>query len=281
MPRTIFENMVIQKFVDKTSIGFCQYTAIRFFEILFIEKGNGKLNINGHNITYGDNQIFVFIPNDKYNFEIETPTTVTAIKFLNNFFTNFSTDDDVVQQKEWFKKIETILYSTNRVNNIKLSSDTERNSLLALFTVIFNEFTNNELKNELILKATLQSILHIISRNVNHEVLQSESSKIQQIINYIHYNIHDAALISNQAIASEFNISKNYIGQFFKKQMGMSIKKYILNHKLKLAETRLKYTDYTLSEIALELGFTDSSHLDKTFISYKGVTASNYKLQLK
>ncbi|MCH2033277.1 MAG: AraC family transcriptional regulator [Tenacibaculum sp.] len=281
MPRTIFENIVIQKFVETTSIAFCQYTAIRFFEILFIEKGSGKLNINGHNINYGDNQVFVFIPNDKYNFEIEAPTTVTAIKFLNNFFTKFTTDSDALHQKDWFKKIETILYSTNRVNNIKLSSERERNSISALFTVLLNEFTNNELKNELILKSTLQSLLHIISRNVSHEVLKSESSKVQQIINYIHYNIHDATLISNQVIASEFNISKNYIGQFFKKQMGMSIKKYILNHKLKLAETRLKYTDYTLSEIALELGFTDSSHLDKTFISYKGVTASNYKLQLK
>ena len=38
MPRTIFENIVINKFEDVTTLAFCQYTSIRFFEILFIQK---------------------------------------------------------------------------------------------------------------------------------------------------------------------------------------------------------------------------------------------------
>ena len=281
MPRTIFENIVIQNFKEKTSISFCKYTSIRFFEVLFIEKGSGELNINGHNVPYEDHYIFIFIPNDKYNFNIKSPTTVSAIKFLNSFFGNFSVEDDASQQKEWFKKIETILYSADRMNNINLSSQTEKDSLLALFTVLCNEYTHENLKNELILKASLHSILHIISRNVSVKPQKVASSKIQDIINYIHYHIHDTPLLSNKVIASKFSIAENYIGQYFKKQMNISLKKYILNHKIKLAETRLKYTDFTLSEIAIELGFTDSSHLDKTFISYKGMTASYYRSSQK
>ncbi len=281
MPRTIFENIVIQNFQEKMSIGFCQYTAIRFFEILLIEKGSGELNINGHNVPYEDNHIFIFIPNDKYNFEIKTPTTVSAIKFLNSFFGNFSLQDDTSQEKEWFKKIETILYSADRVKNINLDSESEKNSFLALFNVLFNEYNNKNLKSELILKATLHSILHIISRNVNVATVKKETSKIQDIVNYIHYHIHDSSMLSNKMIAAEFNIAENYVGQYFKKQMDISLKKYILNYKVKLAETRLKYTNFTISEIAIELGFTDSSHLDKTFLSYKGMTASNYRASQK
>ena len=63
--------------------------------------------------------------------------------------------------------------------------------------------------------------------------------------------------------------------------MNIGLKKYILNYKLKLAETRLKYTDLTITEIAQELGFTDSSHLDKTFLSYKGITAKAYQNSLQ
>ncbi len=278
MPRTIFENLVIQHFEKVDSIEFCQYTPIRFFEILLIEKGEGSLIINEHKVPYSDNQIFIFIPNDRYNFKIETPTTVSAIKFLNSFFANFSTDNNQSHLKEWFKKIETVLHSTNRTAYIQLRSESEESSILSLFKVLCNEYNDKAIKSELILKNTLYSILQIISRNVNHACLKTTDSKIQKIINYIHIHIYDNDLLSKKAIASEFNISETYIGQYFKTQMGISLKKYILNYKIKLAETRLMYTDSTLSEIAFELGFTDSSHLDKTFISYKGMTAGAYRL---
>lgn len=279
MPRTIFENIVALREENVLSIAFCQYTPIRFFEILWIEKGKGTLNINGHNVPYNDNQLFVFVPNDQYNFNIETPTTVSAIKFLKNLFTDLS--NDKTQRKEWFKRIETILHSSNRMANIPLPSATDENSLRFLFQVFCNEYNDKELKNETILKNTLHSILFIIARNVNYVSSNTNSSKIQDIVNYIHQNIHDTEKLSKKALADTFYLSENYIGQYFKKQMGVSLKKYILNYKLNLAETRLKYTDLTFTEIALELGFTDSSHLDKTFVKYKGMTASKYRLEYK
>lgn len=277
MPRTIFENIVIQHYENSTSIGVCQYTPIRFFEILFIESGSGTININGHTMPYGDNQLFIFIPNDKYNFEIETPTTVSAIKFLNSYFTNSVIDSNRNQQKEWFKKIETILHSANRTSHISITSTVDESTILSLFKVLCNEYNNKNVKSETILKNTLHSLLHIIVRNVNYVATSANTSKIQDIVNYIHQHIYDTDALSNKNMASQFNVSENYIGQYFKKQMGISLKKYILNYKIKLAETRLKHTDLTYTEIALELGFTDSSHLDKTFLSYKGITPSNYR----
>ncbi|TYA84319.1 helix-turn-helix domain-containing protein [Seonamhaeicola marinus] len=281
MPRTIFENIVIQHFEKTSFLEFCQYTPIRFFEILQIQEGKGVLKINGHNVPYEKSQLFVFIPNDEYNFEIEEETTVSAVKFLYNFFNNFSGDNNQSQLKEWFKKIETILHGANRATNLKLRSETEKSSLLSLFKVLCNEYNDQTLRNEVILRNTLHSVLYIVSRNVDYEFLKTGSSKIQEIVRYIHYYIHDANKISNAALADEFNISENYISQYFKKQMGLSLKKYILNYKIKLAETRLKYTDLTYSEIASELGFTDSSHLDKTFLSYKGITPSAYRQNQK
>ncbi|WP_298518652.1 AraC family transcriptional regulator [uncultured Kordia sp.] len=281
MPRTIFENIVIEKFEETMFLAFCKYMPIRFFEILFIEKGAGTLVINEHKVRYNDNQIFILIPNDKYNFEIEQPTSVSTIKFLYSFFNNSSFDENHTQRKEWFKKIETILHSANRTSHITLQSKTDESSIYSLFTVLCNEYNDDHLKNEAILKSTLHSILHIISRNVSFVSLKITDSKIQDIINYIHYHIHDSKKLSKKEIAHQFHLSENYVSEFFKREMDISLKKYILTYKIKLAETRLKYTDLTVTEIAQELGFTDSSHLDKTFQSYKGMTAGNYKISLK
>tara|TARA_Y100000780_G_scaffold193382_2_gene182230 strand:- start:37034 stop:37267 length:234 start_codon:yes stop_codon:yes gene_type:complete len=75
-------------------------------------------------------------------------------------------------------------------------------------------------------------------------------------------------------------MADNYISEYFKKHTDVSLKKYILNYKLKQVETRLKYTDLQFSEIAMELGYTDSSHLNKTFQSYKGMTIGAYKASI-
>ena len=281
MPRTIFENIVIKKFEKVTTLAFCQYTPIRFFEILFIEKGSGTLIINNHRVSYNNNQIFILIPNDQYNFEIETPTTVSAVKFLNSFFDDILSSENQAQRKQWFKKIETILHGANRTSHLGFQSKTDESNILSLFTVLCNEYNDENLKSETILKSTLHSILYIISRNVSFTSTGIIDSKIQSIINYIHYHIHDSEKLSKKELANQFHISENYISQYFKSKMGIGLKKYILNYKLMLAETRLKYTNSTVSEIAHELGFTDSSHLDKTFISYKGMTPRAYQTNLK
>ncbi|WP_405206550.1 helix-turn-helix transcriptional regulator [Aquimarina sp. LLG6339-5] len=280
MPRTIFQNIVIQKFEEATSLAFCKYTPIRFFEILHIEKGTGTIIINNHKVRYGDNQLFILIPSDQYNLEIETPTTVSAIKFLNSFFSSSSLEENELQRKEWFRRIETILHSANRTSNLSLQFNTDQSSLNSLFTVLCNEYNDENLKNEVVLKSIMHTILHIISRNVNFISSKMSSSKIQDIINYIHSNIHDSEKLTKKELANQFHISENYISQYFKNKMNIGLKKYILNYKLKLAETRLKYTDLTVTEISQELGFTDSSHLDKTFLSYKGITAKKYKASL-
>ncbi len=281
MPRTIFKNIVIKHFDKVTALAFCKYMPIRFFEILFIKQGSGTLIINGHRVRYADHQIFILIPNDKYNLEIDTPTTITAIKFLNSFFKNSLEDENYVERKDWFKEIEIILHGANRASHIQLQSKTEEDSIESLFNILCNEYNDGHLKSEVVLKSMLYAILHIITRNINFISSKVLDSKIQDIINYIHYYIHDTKKLTKKELANQFHISENYIGQYFRSKMNVGLKKYILNYKIKLAETRLKHTNLTITEIARELGFTDSSHLDKTFFSYKGVTAGNYKLNLK
>ncbi|WP_282035807.1 AraC family transcriptional regulator [Saccharicrinis aurantiacus] len=278
MPRSIFENIVIQNYKQETFFKDCKYAPIRFFEILFIEEGEGLLSINGHNVPYSAKQLFIFVPNDKYTFEVNTPTSVSTIKFLKSFFANVNANTDTAERIEWFKKIEILLYSTNRTASVEINTKGEEGSLYSLLSVM-NEEYNNTHGDKIIIKNMLNSILHIISRNVSYVSSKTPSSKIQEIINYIHANIYHSELLTLKELANQFNVSENYIGQYFKKQMDITLKKYILNYKIKLGETRLKYTDLTLLEIASEFGFSDSSHLDKTFIAYKGMTAGAYRCE--
>ncbi|WFO16557.1 hypothetical protein M601_001715 [Cellulophaga baltica 4] len=51
-----------------------------------------------------------------------------------------------------------------------------------------------------------------------------ESSKIQQIINYIHTNIYNSDVLSTKSLADEFHMADNYISEYFKKHTDVSLK---------------------------------------------------------
>lgn len=285
MARTIIDNIVIQDYTNETYFEFCKYTSIRFFEILHFEKGSGSLKINGNTIAYKENSIFVFIPNDVYIVEVDTPTSVTTIKFLKSFFNGTVSSSSHLPVNNWFRQIEGMLYNeSHQMRLLDFKDPSEKNNLTSLIKLVVKENKKHKSFDIFIIENSLSIILHLIARNIRlnatNTVVNRPSSKIQDIINYIQTNIYKSELLSNKELAEEFNIAENYIGQYFKKNIGMSIKKYILNYKLKLVETRLQYTDMPVSEIAMELGFTDTSHLNKTFLAYKNTSIKTFKESL-
>lgn len=286
MPRTIIENIVIQEYKNQTFFEFCKYTTIRFFEIVYFEKGSGTIKINGKTVNYSANSIFVFVPDDIYIVNPESATTTIAIKFLKSFFRGDAPQNANLPVNDWFRKIEGILNSeSHQLREMRFETESDKIHLLSLIKMVAAENDKKKSYDLFIIQNSLSVILHLIARNIqflNADMSAKivESSKIQQIINFIHANIYNPELLTTKNLAEEFHMADNYISEYFKKHTDVSLKKYILNYKLKLVETRLKYTDLQFSEIAMELGFTDSSHLNKTFQSYKGMTIGDYKASI-
>ncbi|WP_430425831.1 AraC family transcriptional regulator [Maribacter litoralis] len=286
MPRTIIENIVIQEYKEQTFFEFCKYTTIRFFEIVYFEKGTGTIKINGKTVNYSANSIFVFVPDDIYIVNPESATTTVAIKFLKSFFRGDAPQNANLPVNDWFRKIEGILNSeSHQLREMRFETESDKIHLISLIKMVAAENDKKKSYDLFIIQNSLSVILHLIARNIqfiNADMSTKivESSKIQQIINFIHANIYNSELLTSKNLAEEFHMADNYISEYFKKHTDVSLKKYILNYKLKLVETRLKYTDLQFSEIAMELGFTDSSHLNKTFQSYKGMTIGAYKASI-
>ena len=286
MPRTIIENIVIQEYKDQTFFEFCKYTTIRFFEIVYFKKGTGTIKINGKTVHYAANSLFVFVPDDIYIVNPESATTTIAIKFLKSFFRGDAPQNANLPVNDWFRKIEGILNSeSHQLREMRFETESDKIHLISLIKMVVAENDKKESYDLFIIQNSLSVILHLIARNIqflNADMTTKivESSKIQQILNFIHANIYNTELLTTKTLAEEFHMADNYISEYFKKHTDVPLKKYILNYKLKLVETRLKYTDLQFSEIAMELGFTDSSHLNKTFQSYKGMTIGAYKASI-
>lgn len=101
------------------------------------------------------------------------------------------------------------------------------------------------------------------------------SKHIVLCMDYIYSHIHYR--ITLDELADNLNISKNYLSALFKKEMGMTVSDYIRSLKIEKACNMLKFSDYSLSEIANYLDFSSESHFIATFSKTIGMTPNVYR----
>lgn len=105
----------------------------------------------------------------------------------------------------------------------------------------------------------------------------SETDSIHAITAYI--DAHVGEPIKVEELADMCNMSYSYFAKNFKQYYGRSCKEYIEFIRISKAEDMLLFTDFDLSYISQETGFSDSSHLIKIFRKWKGVTPKQFKMR--
>lgn len=96
-----------------------------------------------------------------------------------------------------------------------------------------------------------------------------------QIKNYIDQNYHNN--IDIQSIADQLNINRSYLSVLFKKNIGLSPKKYMMDVRMKRASQLLFATKMTINEIAFSVGYNDQATFSKAFKNYFLLTPSQYR----
>ena len=86
--------------------------------------------------------------------------------------------------------------------------------------------------------------------------------------------------ITNQALAQVANLSPSHFARAFKDSQGVAPHRYILECRVKRTKDLLA-TELPLSEIAVEVGFSDQSHLTRWFRELVGVTPGSYRWSMR
>jgi AraC-like DNA-binding protein len=86
--------------------------------------------------------------------------------------------------------------------------------------------------------------------------------------------------ITNEALAQVAKLSPSHFARAFKDSQGMAPHRYILECRVKRTQELLA-TDLPLSEIAVEVGFSDQSHLTRWFREFVGVTPGSYRWSIR
>lgn len=97
----------------------------------------------------------------------------------------------------------------------------------------------------------------------------------QDICDYVFWHLAENLKVSQ--VANYFGYNEKYLTTFFKQRAGISLKQYILQIKMERAKASLSETTEPVSQIAFQLGFTDSHNFSNAFHKVTGLSPSEYR----
>lgn len=104
-------------------------------------------------------------------------------------------------------------------------------------------------------------------------------SHVKALINdFFSQNIEDGRKVKFSVLLSEaLNMNYDSISETFSASEGITLEHYIINKRIEKVKELLVYTDYNLTEIAHQLGFSSVNHLSRQFKEVTGLPPSLFK----
>lgn len=225
-----------------------------FYEIEFILSGKCVHYINGVPFESGPDSIIFLTPTDMHSVVITEPITA-----LNLAFDATCIDSDI-----------------QAFCNANMYSHYIPNTYVNL---LYEEF-NTEFKHNLLLQKYLLNCLLIqISRYSEKTDIPLNTDNLSiKIAKYL--KTHYKESITMSKLSKTFGYTPNYISNQFHKNIGKTVKQFIIDIRLEQSAKSLLTTSYSVTEICYNNGFSSLSNFLRSFKSKYGTTPTLYRKKL-
>lgn len=248
-----------------------------YYEFIYLKKGKGIHYNKGENIPFSSGDLFFIKAKKEHSFQIIEEAEVYIVRFSQNArlvlkeLTNNSNGRAVSLSKAQSPLNAKVSFSSNE----KVLVETTLDLLLKLY--------EDGVKNESLCYFQILSLITLIERNLTYQSFSKEplpqKKDLAKALQHIHKYLREPEMLSVSYIANKFNVSISALGIYFKKDTGMSVKKYIEECKRLAIQKLIIEEEYSFSEIAHQFGFTDESHFSKWFKKKCGINPTTYKEQ--
>ncbi|MCR8561987.1 AraC family transcriptional regulator [Mucilaginibacter sp. BJC16-A38] len=257
-----------------------------YFVLLYILEGTGVHTINNNHYQYEKGNLYLLTPEDTHTFKTQTVTNCCIIDFTKELFSKRNrTQTDRLDISDFFSRMEYIFHNHQNLKGHITMGQQEAALTDQLILQLSHEKTLPRIYSGIIIQNIVFLLLNLIARLIQENIageLRNAGTKniIHEITTYIQQHIYDKEKLKIESLAKSFHKTADHLNRSFKQQTSYTLKAYINRYKLNLIETRLRYSDLTISEIADEMGLTDESHLNKMFKNGYGQTATAFRKSL-
>ena len=120
---------------------------------------------------------------------------------------------------------------------------------------------------------SMKKLIHLIGESsdgiVSTEEAEDQRTRVDRIMRYI--NEHLSQDLKREEIAESMNLSPDYMTKIFKAETGMTVKEYIIQQKMQMAQSLLKMTRLPISLVASKVGYSNFSHFSYTYKKRFGI----------
>jgi len=155
------------------------------------------------------------------------------------------------------------------------STSSQTETIACLGHRIYREFRRPDAVSALAIEGLIFEILAEASRG---KVATSEKKSprwLEQAKDFLHDNFSESVTL--ETVAEIADVRPVHLARVFRRKYDCTIGEYVRRLRVEFARRQISTTDLPFSEIALAAGFSDQSHLNKTFKSVSGLTPSEYR----
>ena len=153
----------------------------------------------------------------------------------------------------------------------------QKKKYLTVLSNINNILYSDDHVKDMHLAEQLTVLLSLLMQDAwdNKKADKKETTTLNRIKDYINENYKQE--LNLQTIADTFYLNKFYLSREFKKQYDTTINNYIAQIRITKAKKLLRFSDKSITEIALEVGIQDPNYFARQFKKIEGMSPSEYK----
>lgn len=231
----------------KTAKGLCGIVIPIQGECSF-SVGGEKYNLNKNTILHCGSSLEIRIETEDLGIEyyvVHYKNILTTEKFEN------------IEQESFYLEIE------------------DRLPLLKYCETIIDKSLSPDNYSNFSCKVDFINLINSLIENVRATQYSDKLRLVNKGIEYINKNFNE--LITVSEISELLEIDRRRFSEIFKEVTGLSPVKYLTEYRLKEAKRLLKFSSYTISEIADMTGYNDCFYFSKTFKKNLGVCPRKYR----
>lgn len=244
----------LEKYINSDNSHYLSY-----FDITLITCGEGYFFLDDKKYELEKGLVIFSSPGQIRKWKIDKVPNGYVLIFEKAFFASFFSDP---------KFIDKLNYFNRDLKNYSLNLDKKDIiHVVDIFKNIESEIKNIKNNDEHILRALLYQVLIWLNRKFNTSEMQRKPmgtnrhiSKFVDLVSKKLKQEHSVLFYAN-----ELNISAGHLNDLSKLVLGISAKKYIDERILAEAKKLLILSELPIAEIALELGFVDTSYFTRRF----------------
>ncbi len=249
-----------------------------YMEILFITEGKVRVRVESDEYLLHEGDMIIF-----------HPKRIHSIYSCGNAFFRYNVIKFDINRmntaSSYSPKLRSIFRcaeknSTNIFFSKNLSTEMGAREI---FINCVEEMNNHDYGYDLVIRSEISKLLISIIRQWQKSGFRldseaySEDSKydIFSITEYIDANMSSNIKVSE--IAEVCGMSYSYFAKKFLSVYGKTCKQYMDDMRIYKAEEFLAFTDFDLTYISQETGFSDCSHMIKSFRAHYGMTPKQFR----